>query len=160
MLDKAKVKYSHVSIIQASNLKEIFNELDVKRYEVTIVSVDAINMYHLIKLPKIKKVVRLFAIKITAATKKTINICLELMHFLMNSTLISFDGEYYEYHGGEKQEQGLAIGGYESAFLANLVTSYLVEKYKDILSPKTYHGLLNQTTYHIIYQYEGLVVFK
>ena len=39
----------------------------------------------------------------------------------MSSTLISFDGEYYEYHSGEKEEQGLEIGGYESAFLADLV---------------------------------------
>ena len=40
----------------------------------------------------------------------------------MSSTLISFDGEYYKYHGGEREEQGLAIGG-ESAFLADLVVS-------------------------------------
>ena len=38
---------------------------------------------------------------------------------------IYFDGEYYEYHGGEREEQGLSIGGYESAFLADLVASYL-----------------------------------
>ena len=46
----------------------------------------------------------------------------------MSSTLISFDREYYEYHGGEREEQGLAIGGYESAFLTDLVAFYLFEK--------------------------------
>ena len=55
-----------------------------------------------IKLSKIKKAVRVFARKLTAATKKTINLCLEIIRFVMSSTLISFEGKYYEYHGGEK----------------------------------------------------------
>ena len=69
----------------------------------------------------------------------------------MSSTLISFDGEYYEYHRGEREEQVLAIGVYESAFLADLVASYLFEKSKlDFL----------RTIYHSTYQDDGLVVFK
>ena len=51
------------------------------------------------------------------------SLCLELILFGVSSTLISFDGDYYEYHGGEKEEQGLAIGGYESDLLSNLVAS-------------------------------------
>ena len=108
-------------------------------------------MYPSTKLSTIKKAVIFFARKITAATKKTINLCLELTRFGTSSTLISFDGEYYEYPGGEKEGKGLAIGGYESAFLANLVVSYLFDKFK---------ALLNMTTYYDIYQYDGLVVFK
>ena len=69
----------------------------------------------------------------------------------MSSTLIYFDGEYYEYHGGEREEKGLVIGGYELAFLADLVTSYLFEKAKLNFCPKIYHG---------IYRDDGLVVFK
>ena len=72
------------------------------REEVTIASVGAINVYLSIKLETIKKAVRFFARTLTTATKKTINICLELVRFGMISTLICFDGEYYEYHGGEK----------------------------------------------------------
>ena len=94
---------------------------------------------------------RYFARKLTKKTKKTINLCLELIHFVMSYTLISFYGEYYEYHGGEREEQGLAIGGYESAFLADLVASYLFEKAK---------ANFRLTIYHRIYQYDGLVVFK
>ena len=69
----------------------------------------------------------------------------------MSSTLISFDGEYYEYHGREREEQGLAIGGYDSLLLADMVASYLLEKAK-----------LNfrRTIYHGIYRDDGLVVFK
>ena len=69
----------------------------------------------------------------------------------MRSTLISFDVKYYEYNSGKKEEQGLAIGGYELALLAKLVASYLFEINKAILNPTTYHG---------IYLDYGLVVFN
>ena len=55
MLDKGKVNYSRVSIVQAPELKELLKELKIKRGEVTMVSVDAINMYLLIKLSTIKR---------------------------------------------------------------------------------------------------------
>ena len=77
--------------------------MKVNRDEVKTASVDAINMYPSIKLATIRKSVRFFARKLTAETKKTINLCLELIHFGMSSTLISFDGEDYEYHGGERE---------------------------------------------------------
>ena len=69
----------------------------------------------------------------------------------MSSTLICFDSKYYEYHSGKKEEQGLAIGGYELAFLADLVVSYLFEKAKAHFHPTIYHG---------IYRDDGLLVFK
>ena len=151
MLDKAKVKYSSFYIVQASYLKEILEELELKRDEVTIASVDAINMYPSIKLSTIKKSERLFARKITAATKKIINICLELIRFGMSYTLTSFDGEYYKYHSRENEEQNLVVGGYELSFLSDLVASYLFDKAKALLNPKFYHG---------VYQDYSLVVFK
>ena len=90
-------------------------------------------MYPSIKLATIKKAVRYFARTLIRENKKTINLCLDLIQFGMSSTLISFDGEYYEYHGVEREEKGLVIGGYESAFLAELVASYLFEKsYADL----------------------------
>ena len=113
IMDKVKVNYSCVSIIQASNLKEILEELELNRYGVTISSVDAINMYPSIKLATTKKVVILFARKLNASTKNTIHFSLMLIQFGMSSNLISFDGEYYKYHGGKKEEQGLSIGGYK-----------------------------------------------
>ena len=41
----------------------------------------------------------------------------------MSSTLISVNGYSYKYHGGEKKEQGVEIGEYESASLSDLVAS-------------------------------------
>ena len=61
-------------------------------------------MYPSIKLATIRKAVRYCARKLTSETKKTIKLCLELIHFGMSSTLISFDGEYYEYPGKEREK--------------------------------------------------------
>ena len=81
-MDKGKVNYSQNSIVQASDLKETLIEKGFKKEEVKIASVDAINMYPSIKLTTIKKVVRYFAITLTRETKKTINLCLDLIHLV------------------------------------------------------------------------------
>ena len=59
-------------------------------------------MYPLIKLATIEKAVRYFARTLTRETKKKINIFLDLIQFGISSTFIYFDGDYYEYHGGER----------------------------------------------------------
>ena len=92
--DKGKVNNSCISIFQPSDPTERIEELEIKRDEVTITSVDAINIYPSIKITTIIKAVRLFAREINAATKKTINVCLEFIHFGRSSTLIYFDGKY------------------------------------------------------------------
>ena len=70
--------------------------------------------------------------KITPATKNTTNLCLELIRFGVSSNLIFLDREYYKYRGGKKEEQGLAMGGYESVFLAELVASKLFDNAKQL----------------------------
>ena len=60
----------------------------------TIASVDYVNIYLSIKLATIRKAVIFFSTKLTTATKNTVELCLELIHFGMIPTLISFDGEY------------------------------------------------------------------
>ena len=81
MLEKRRANYSRFSIVQAYDLKKRLEELKIKRNKVTIASFDAIHMYLSIKLSIIKNSVRFFARKLTAATKKTINLYLELIHF-------------------------------------------------------------------------------
>ena len=56
-----------------------------------------------------------------------INLCLRLIGFVMSSTLLNFQEKYYEYGEDGLETKGLAIGGYESAFLADLVASYILE---------------------------------
>ena len=59
--------------------------------------------------------------------KETINHCLDMIKFGMCNTLISFEDQYYEYDGGkDPEEKGLTIGGYESAWLADLVGAYIL----------------------------------
>ena len=108
----------------------------------TTASIYAINIYPSIKLAGIKRAVRYFVRTLTREAKKTINLCLDLIQFGMSSTLISFDGEYYEYHEGESEEQGLDIGGYESAFLADLVASYIFEKVKPIFALENHQAII------------------
>ena len=61
LLDKRKVNYSRVSIVQSFDINERLEELKVNRDKVAIASVNAINMYPSIKLSTIKNSVRLFA---------------------------------------------------------------------------------------------------
>ena len=76
LLDKGKVNYSRVYIVQSSDLKERLEVLKIKIDEVTIASVDAINMYLSIKISTIRRVVRLFTRELISAPKKIINLCL------------------------------------------------------------------------------------
>ena len=42
----------------------------------------------------------------------------------MSSTLLTFEDKYYEYDEKGIETKGLAIGGYESAFLADFVAFF------------------------------------
>lgn len=57
--------------------------------------------------------------------------CLQMIKFGMSNTLVSFRDKFFEYGGDEKEdERGLSIGGYESAWLTDLVASYILEETK------------------------------
>ena len=58
---------------------------------------------------------------------KKINSWLRLIGFGTSSALLKFQEKYYEYGEDGLETKGLAIGGYESAFLADLVASYILE---------------------------------
>ena len=45
----------------------------------------------------------------------------------MSSTLLNFQDKYYEYGDEGLETKWLAIVGYESSYLADLVDSYLLE---------------------------------
>mmetsp|Transcript_62893 Transcript_62893/g.74405 ORF Transcript_62893/g.74405 Transcript_62893/m.74405 type:complete len:122 (-) Transcript_62893:391-756(-) len=85
-------------------------------------------MYPSVKISKIKRAIEYFTTSLSAHDKETISICVDLIEFGMLNTLITFQGNYMEYNGGEDdKEKVLAIGGYKSAFLSDLVASYLFE---------------------------------
>jgi hypothetical protein len=78
--------------------------------------------------------------------------CLKLIHFGMGSTLITFKDKYYEYNGDrDVNNKGLTIGGYESAWLADLVAVFVLENTQHMFKTTTFDG---------IYKDDGLVVMK
>ena len=70
----------------------------------------------------------------------------------MSSSLLTFRNKYYKYNGGASvDEKGLAIGGYESAFLVDLVAAYLFDLCSDNF---------NITKFYSIYRDDGIIVFR
>jgi len=77
---------------------------------------------------RIKLVVDHFAKDLDVTLKGRIRDCLDMIKFGMGNTLLTFVDKYYEYGGDESvEERGLTIGGYESAWLADLVMAYILE---------------------------------
>ena len=66
----------------------------------------------------------------------------------MSSNLLTFGDKYFEYNENGIETKVLAIGGYKTTFLADLVASYLFEnfnnKFKEVLWKGMYRddGLL------------------
>ena len=108
-------------------------------------------MYPSIKFPLVKKNISFYTRKLTKQTTTKIDLCLRLIGFGMNSTLLNFQDKYYEYGEEGFETKGLVIGGYELAFLADFLDSYLFEvtnnKFKEFL-------------WRRIYRDDGLLVFK
>ena len=81
-----------------------------------------------------------------------IRACLKFLKFGMGTTLITFQDKYFLYDGDKTiEEKGLTIGGYESAWLADLVMSYLLETVDQ--------SLFDQLKYFGIYRDDGLAIF-
>jgi hypothetical protein len=56
--------------------------------------------------------------------KDVVNECLALIRFGVENTLLTFQDQYCIYDGIQSlDEKGLTIGGYESAWLADLVAA-------------------------------------
>jgi len=64
----------------------------------------------------------------------------------------TFRDRYYKYRTlNAVEDKRLLIGGYESAWLADLVAAFVLEHTTEAFKNSTYHG---------IYRDDGLVVFK
>ena len=69
----------------------------------------------------------------------------------MISTLLTFEEKYFEYSEKGIETKGLAIGGYQSDFLAELVASYLFQKC---------NNQFKEVLWKWIYREGGLLVFN
>ena len=70
----------------------------------------------------------------------------------MGNTLITYRDKYYEYDGDQEiSNKCLTIGGYESAWLADLVAAFILEETKSQFTDTKYYG---------IYRDDGLVILN
>ena len=137
--------------MQVSELKGILETLRIKRSQSIIFSMDAIAMYPSIKFRMIRKAVNYFARDLSREMQGTIQTCLDMIKFGMANTLLKFQDMYYKYGGNETDvaDKGLTIGGYESAWLADLVAAFILENLDDIFDDALFSG---------IYRDDGIIV--
>ena len=151
IFDDNKINYKKRTIIQASDLKEKIEKMGITSENSTIVSIDAEEFYPSIKFKLVKKAVNYFAKNLSKEDKNKIEQCLEMVKFGMSSTLLTFVDQYYEYDGEEDSEnKGLTIGGYESAWFADLAGAYVLEKTQQHFKHSRYHGMYRDDGFGVL----------
>jgi len=142
ILDDNKVDYLSKTIIQASDLKDNLENQGINCNNSTIVSTDAEDFYPSVRLKLVRKAVYHFSKNLPEEDQITIEHCLDLIKFGMQSTLLTFVDKCYEHDGDrDPEEKGLTIGGYESAWLADLVGAYILDNTKSHFRKTKCYGL-------------------
>ena len=128
ILDRNKINYTKKTIIQASDLKDKVEQLNIKKSTNSIILVDTKKMYPSVKFEMIERAVNLFLADTSHDGKKSAKQCLDMFKFGMDNTFVTFEDQYYIYGGFlTVEEKGPTIGGFESAFFADLVAAYILE---------------------------------
>eukprot|EP00957_Ditylum_brightwellii_P164101 12494864-Ditylum_brightwellii.AAC.1 len=146
--------YAKHIIVQSSDLKEKLEACGLKRNNVTLMLLDIVNMYPSIRVKLIRKALNHYAKDLPAKARETISLCMDIVQFEMKSTLIQFKGCYFVFQGATKAKEisdediVLAIGAYESAFLADIVASYVFKETEECFVKCIFRG---------IYRDDGLV---
>jgi len=95
------------------------------------VSTDAEDFCPSARLKLVRKAVCHFSKNLPEEDQITIEHCLDLIEFGMQSTLLAFVDKCCEHDGDrDPEEKGLTIGGCESAWLADLVGAYILDNTK------------------------------
>ena len=153
IFDDNNICYDRRTIIQASDLKGKLESLGLQRDEVTILSIDIVAFYPSIKYKLVREAVHYFAARLDPDLEEKIENCLEMIKFGMGATLLTFVDKYYEYDGScDIEEKGLTIGGYESAWLADLVASYILETTTEQFVDMKYHGFYRDDGFGVFTQ--------
>jgi hypothetical protein len=75
-----------------------------------------------------------------------------MIKFGMGNTLLTLVDKFYECGGDlDVEDRGLTIGGYKSAWLADLCMAYVMDNSRDILDDLVYDGICRDN---------GIAVFK
>jgi hypothetical protein len=87
----------------------------------------------------VSNAVKHFATTLPDLKRERINKCLDILQFSMGNTIVTFQDKYYKYGvGADPNRRGLTIGGFESAFLTDLETSYIFDKLNYLLERHVY----------------------
>jgi len=117
--------------IQASDLKENCQNQGMTCNNSTTASKDAEDFHPSARLKLVRKAVCHFSKDLPKEDQITIEHCLDLIKFGMQSTLLAFVDKCHECDSdGDPEEKGLTIGGCESAWLADLVGACILDNTK------------------------------
>lgn len=140
------------TIIQSSHLKMQLEGLDLKADNCTICSLDIVDMYPSIQHKLIRKSIEHYSRNLSEEEHTIINAALEMQQFSMGNTLVMFRDKYYEYGTADDPfERSLTIGGYDSAWMADLVGGYIFDLAEDHFNMTKFFGL---------YRDDGNVAFE
>ena len=134
-------------------MKISLESLNLKSNGCTINTLDIINMYPSIKHKLIRKAINHFCMdRLNEEEEVVIAAALEMQQFSMGNTIVTFRDKFYEYGvNADPMERGLTIGGYDSAWLADMVAGYLLELADDHFAMTSFFGM---------YRDDGNVIFE
>eukprot|EP00957_Ditylum_brightwellii_P051456 3901143-Ditylum_brightwellii.AAC.1 len=104
-------------------------------------------MTHLVRVKLIRKALKHYTRDLPDEEKNTIKQCTDVVQFGMKSTLVQFRGKYYVYRkatreGGVADKYVvLATGTYKSAFLADIIASYVFKKREECFRVGRFRGI-------------------
>jgi hypothetical protein len=102
--------------------------------KVTIVSLDIKDMYPQCRLKAVKAAIRHYSSRLPPLQQEKAKQCLDILEFSMGNTIVRFRDKYYKYGvDPDPNHRSLTIGGFKSAFLADLEATYIFEKLHHLL---------------------------
>ena len=145
-MDSYYLVYDRFNIVQPLDLLEQIETLPIRRKNTTIFSLSMVNMYPSTRCSLIKKAVEIFTRQTSDEDKSRIKMCLDMIHFSMKTTYLSFQHRcYFKTGAGEPSDVALAIGGHGSAFLADMSVAYIFEQYSDCFEHTLFPFLIYNT---------------
>eukprot|EP00957_Ditylum_brightwellii_P027328 2065884-Ditylum_brightwellii.AAC.1 len=149
VLDEHGVNYTKYTITQSLGFEQKLENLDLRRDNAMMMSLDIINMYPSIWVKLIKKALQYYSCSLPAEAKQGINLGLAMVKFGIKSMLVNVSDKFYAYQGAAKgqdlleEDVVLTISAFESAFLADLVVSFVIEKWWYVSNQRSFKKCIN-----------------
>lgn len=139
------IKISNFTLQNSYDLIDSVKERDFNFENSCLYGIDVVNMYPSISCKLVKRAIDYFSVAVPRAGKAIIRRAWEILQEGMKFNFVTFEGIFYRYRGnGTTENPALSIGNFESAFLADLVMSYIFNSaneqglFKDFAISKIY----------------------